>query len=81
VLAYEWTFLRVFWGMLAFFAFLIVLWFAVMMLYDNFARNDHSGWAKAAWTVLILFLPLVGSLIYLIARPRTADRDLSGGGV
>jgi predicted membrane channel-forming protein YqfA (hemolysin III family) len=67
--------------MLAFFAFLILLWLVVTILYDNFARNDHSGWAKAGWTALVLFLPFVGVLIYLIARPATADRDLSGGGV
>jgi hypothetical protein len=81
VLAYEWTFLRVFWGMLAFFAFLIAVWLIVMVLYDNFARNDHSGWAKAGWTVVVIFVPLVGVLAYMIARPSTADRDFSGGGV
>ena len=81
VLAYEWTFLSVFWSMLVFFAWLIFIWLAVMILYDNFAQHDHSGWAKAAWTILVLFLPFVGVLIYMIARPSTADRDFSGGGV
>jgi Phospholipase_D-nuclease N-terminal len=80
-LAYEWTFLRVFWAMLAFFAWLIVVWLIVMILYDNFARHDHSGWAKAGWTILVIFLPLIGVLIYMIARPATADRAMSGGGV
>ena len=47
VLAYEWTFLKVFWAMLAFFAFVIFVWLIVMVLYDNFARHDHSGVAKA----------------------------------
>lgn len=81
MLAYEWTFLRVFWAMLAFFAFLIIVWLVVMVLYDNFARHDHSGWAKAGWTVLIILLPFIGVLIYLMARPGTADRPWSGGGV
>jgi len=81
VLSYEWTFLRVFWAMLAFFAFVIVVWLIVMVLYDNFARHDHSGAAKAGWTILVIFLPFIGVLIYLIARPRTADRRRSGGGV
>ena len=81
LLAYEWTFLRVFWGMLAFFAFLILVWLIVMVLYDNFARHDHSGWAKAGWTLLVIFLPLIGVLIYMIARPATADRAWSGGGL
>ena len=59
----------------------MVILLAVMILYDNFARHDHSGWAKAAWTILVLFLPFIGVLIYMIARPSTADRDFSGGGV
>jgi len=67
--------------MLAFFAFLIVVWLIVMILYDNFARHDHSGWAKAGWTILVIFLPLIGALIYMIARPATADRAMSGGGI
>jgi hypothetical protein len=80
-LAYEWTFLSVFWGMLVFFAWVIFIWLVVMVLYDNFARHDHSGWAKAGWTVLVIFLPFIGVLIYMIARPATADRAWSGGGV
>ena len=79
-LAYEWTFLKVFWAMLAFFAFVIVVWLIVMVLYDNFARHDHSGLAKAGWTILVIFLPFIGVLIYLMARPGTADRRWSGGG-
>ena len=75
-LAYEWTFLKVFWAMLAFFAFVIVVWLIVMVLYDNFARHDHSGVAKAGWTILVIFLPFIGVLIYLMARPGTADRRL-----
>jgi hypothetical protein len=67
--------------MLVFFAGLIFIWLVVMILYDNFARHDHSGVAKAAWTILVIFLPFAGVLIYLIARPATADRSFSGGGV
>ena len=67
--------------MLVFFAGLIFVWLVVMILYDNFARHDHSGLAKAGWTMLVLFLPFVGVLIYMIARPATADRSFSGGGV
>jgi predicted membrane channel-forming protein YqfA (hemolysin III family) len=80
-LAYEWTFLKVFWAMLAFFAFLIFVWLVVMVLYDNFARHDHSGAAKAGWTILVLVLPFIGVLVYIMARPGTADRPFSGGGV
>jgi predicted membrane channel-forming protein YqfA (hemolysin III family) len=67
--------------MLVFFAWVIFVWLVVMVLYDNFARHDHSGLAKAGWTVLVIFLPFIGVLIYMIARPSTADRAWSGGGV
>jgi phospholipase D-like protein len=36
----------------------------------NFRRHDHSGWAKAGWTLLLIAVPLVGALIYQIARPK-----------
>jgi Phospholipase_D-nuclease N-terminal len=26
-------------------------------------------WAKAGWTVFVIFLPLLGVLVYMIARP------------
>jgi hypothetical protein len=29
--------------------------------------------AKAGWAILILFLPIFGALIYIIARPPEAD--------
>jgi uncharacterized membrane protein YcjF (UPF0283 family) len=35
---------------------------------DIFRSDDLSGWAKAAWLVGVIILPLVGILIYLIAR-------------
>lgn len=35
---------------------------------DIFRSDDLSGWAKAAWLVGVIVLPLVGILIYLIAR-------------
>jgi uncharacterized membrane protein YcjF (UPF0283 family) len=44
------------------------IWIAVGVIADIFRSHDLSGWAKAAWLILIVFLPLVGVLIYLIAR-------------
>ena len=68
--------LDAFWTMLIFFALLLLLLLLISILVDNFARHDHSGWAKAGWTVLVIFLPLIGILIYLIVRPSTADVPL-----
>jgi hypothetical protein len=39
----------------------------------NFRRKDHHGGAKAGWTLLIIILPLLGTLIYLIARPAIVE--------
>ena len=43
----------------------------------NFRRPDHSGWAKAGWALLILVIPLFGTLIYLIARPADASQPIA----
>jgi hypothetical protein len=47
---------------------LISIWFFAMV--DMFRRRDLPGWGKAVWLVVILFLPVLGTLVYLIARPR-----------
>jgi hypothetical protein len=35
---------------------------------DIFRRDDMGGVGKAAWLVVVILLPLVGTLIYLIVR-------------
>jgi len=70
----HWTFGTVLWSMLVFFFWFAVIWIFIGIFADILRRN-MSGWAKAGWMILIVLLPLLGSLIYLIARPRTADRD------
>ena len=32
--------------------------------------HDLSGWGKAGWSLLLIFLPWLGALIYLIARGK-----------
>jgi hypothetical protein len=72
VLAYDFPLLSMFWVLLWWF-FLFAIFFAVIYAFiDNFRRHDHSGWAKAGWALLILILPLLGTLIYLVARPADA---------
>ena len=68
MLAYDYPILGLFWTML-----MIFLWIAWLMLlfhviFDIFRSDDLSGWGKAGWMVLVLVLPLLGVLIYLIAR-------------
>ena len=44
------------------------IWIAITVVIDIFRSHDLSGWAKAGWLVLIVLLPLLGVLIYIIAR-------------
>ena len=47
-----------------------VLWFMLMfwIIMDIFRSDDLRGWAKAAWLVGVIVLPIVGILAYLIVR-------------
>jgi len=69
MLATDYPFLDIMWTMFIFFAWVIWISLIVMVLIDMFGRRDLSGWAKAGWTLLIIFLPLIGVLIYMISRP------------
>jgi hypothetical protein len=69
VIASSYPFLDIFWTMLIFFAFVIWIYLLIMVLADNFKRRDHSGLSKAGWTLFVIFLPLIGVLVYMIARP------------
>jgi hypothetical protein len=65
------------WTFLYFFALLIYFWLVITVFADVFRRQDLSGWAKTAWVVFVLVLPLIGSLTYLITQGRSiADRDV-----
>jgi Phospholipase_D-nuclease N-terminal/Short C-terminal domain len=50
--------------------FLLVAWFwiLVMVISDLFRDHEMSGWGKAAWVLFLIVLPVLGTLIYLIAR-------------
>ena len=65
----NYPFLDIMWSMFLFFIFFAFLWVVIMALIDNFQRRDHSGWAKAVWTVFIVVLPVIGVLCYMITRP------------
>ena len=69
VLASDYPFLDIFWTMCIFFAWVIWIWLLILVLSDNFRRRDHGGFAKAMWTLFVIFLPLLGVLVYMIARP------------
>jgi hypothetical protein len=72
VLAYDFPLLSLFWLFFWFFILLSVYTGVIYAFIDNFRRRDHGGWAKARWALVILVLPLLGTLIYVIARPADA---------
>jgi hypothetical protein len=63
------------WGMLVFFFWFMAIWIFIGVFADIFRRRDLSGWGKAGWVLLIFVIPLIGVLIYLIARPRMTEQD------
>jgi len=75
--ASSYPFLDIMWTMFIFFAWVIWIWLLIMVLADNFRRTDHSGVAKAGWTLFVIFLPLIGVLVYMISAPH---QDLSAAG-
>jgi ABC-type multidrug transport system fused ATPase/permease subunit len=60
--------LNVFWSMFIFFLWIIWIWILITVFIDIFRSRDLSGWAKALWVLFVLFIPLIGVLVYLIAR-------------
>ncbi len=47
----------------------VFVWFRCV--FDMFGDRTLSGWAKAGWAILLIFVPWLGALIYLIARGRS----------
>jgi flagellar biosynthesis/type III secretory pathway M-ring protein FliF/YscJ len=66
--------LDVFWTMFEIFAFVLWFWLLFVVLTDVFRSQDLSGWGKAAWTIFVVFLPLIGILTYLIVRGRSMNQ-------
>ncbi len=60
--------LNLFWTMFIFFLWVIWIWILIWVFIDIFRSRDLSGWAKALWFLFVLFIPLIGVLVYLIAR-------------
>ena len=69
-IAADYPFLNILWTMIIFFAWVIWIWIVIVILADVFRRRDISGWAKAAWIVVLIVLPFLGVLIYTISQPE-----------
>ena len=66
--SYSYPLLSVFWSIFVFFLWVIWIWILITIFIDIFRSHDLSGWAKALWFLFVLFIPLVGVLVYLIVR-------------
>jgi len=53
---------------LAIFFFVIWVWIVITILMDLFRDHKLSGWWKAVWCLFLIFIPVLTSLVYLIAR-------------
>src|SRR5262252_10674380 len=77
--SYSYPLLGAFWTIFIIFLWVIWFWILITIFIDLFRSRDLSGWAKALWFIFILILPLIGVLVYLIARGSKmhehAERD------
>jgi membrane protein implicated in regulation of membrane protease activity len=65
---YSYPLLGAFWTILEIFLWILWIWILIWIMIDIFRSRDLSGWAKALWFLFVLFLPLIGVLVYLIVR-------------
>jgi len=66
--SYQYPLLGVFWTIFEIFLWVIWFWILITVFIDIFRSHDLNGWGKALWFLFVLFIPLIGVLVYLIAR-------------
>jgi len=72
--SYSYPLPAVFWTIFEVFLFVIWFWILTWVFIDIFHSPDLSGLARALWFLFVLFIPLVGVLLYLIAPRREHAR-------
>ena len=66
--SYSYPLLGAFWTIFEIFLWIIWIWILIYVFIDIFRSRDLSGWGKALWFIFVLFIPLIGVLVYLIVR-------------
>ena len=67
----------IFWWFFCVYAFVAVLWALFAVFGDLFRDDKLSGWLKAVWMLFLVFVPVLGVLVYMIARGRgMTDRSM-----
>jgi hypothetical protein len=63
------VFLSMFWFMLLF----AWIWLIISIFGDIFRDRELGGWAKALWTLFLIFAPWLGAIVYLIVRGNSMN--------
>jgi Short C-terminal domain/Phospholipase_D-nuclease N-terminal len=66
--SYSYPLLGAFWTIFEIFLWILWFWVLIYVFVDIFRSRDLSGWAKALWFLFVLIIPLIGVLVYVIAR-------------
>jgi hypothetical protein len=65
-----------FWLLIWGFFFVYFLMILFQIIGDLFRDRDLSGWAKALWIIVLVFIPFLSMLIYLVVRGKgMAERN------
>jgi hypothetical protein len=67
----------VIWSMIAFFFWFMFIWIFISLFGDILRRDDLSGGMKAVWIFVLIILPFLGSLIYIVVRPKVTAQDVA----
>src|SRR4051794_30359021 len=75
--AYDYPILGFFWSMLMIFLWIAWIILLIRVFGDIFRNHDMGGVSKALWSIFVIILPFLGTLIYLIAHGSgMAKRDV-----
>jgi hypothetical protein len=69
------------WVDLTIFGLLMVVGFLLLWggaLYDIWRRADLSTGSQVAWSALVIFLPIFGTIVYALARPAAEQVTYRG---
>jgi hypothetical protein len=69
----DYPLLNLFWTTMVVFGWVLWIWLLIRVYSDVFRRQDIGAGAKTGWVVLTIFLPLIGTFIYLITQGRSME--------
>ena len=65
------SFWDIMWFFLWTYVFIAYLFVLFHIISDIFRDETLNGWLKAVWIIFLVFLPVLTSIVYLIARGRS----------